>query len=156
MVTVNNLTRQTTPKLLFEEIANKILGKRYDLSIVFIGATRSQHLNKNFRQKDKPTNVLAFPLSDRQGEIFIDLGTAKKTARKFEQSLTFHLNFLLIHACLHLKGYDHGSTMESEEDRLIKALKLKDKKINESPNSHRSGHRHDLNSSSRLRIQKRK
>jgi len=156
MVSVNNSTKQKTPLLPYEQIANKILGKRYDLSIVFIGHKKSRTLNRTFRQKDKPTNVLAFPLNEEVGEIFIDLDTSKKTAKEFDQQYIFHLSYLLIHACLHLKGYDHGSTMEREEDRLIKVLKLKDKKANESSHRNRSGHRDSFHSGGRLRIQKRK
>lgn len=156
MVSTVNFTKQTLPDLPYEQIATKILGRRYDLSIAFIGSQRSRTLNRTYRNKDKSTDVLAFPVSDNLGQIFIDLDTTRKKARLFEHTFRFHVGFLLIHACLHLKGYVHGSKMESEETRLIKALNLQLTNTNESTHRHRSGYRNRHHPSGSLRIQKRK
>ena len=92
------------------EIKNKVLGNKYELSLVFIGSTRSRKLNLTYRDKDKPANVLSFPLTKSSGEIFIDLNKTK----------TFSTLHLFIHGLLHLKGMQHGGKMESEEQRLLK------------------------------------
>ena len=95
-----------------------VLGKDYDLSLVFIGNKRSQKLNKEYRDKDKPTNILSFPLENTQGEIFINLAFSKKHAKDFGRTEKNFVAFLFIHGLFHLKGYDHGSTMEKEEVKI--------------------------------------
>jgi probable rRNA maturation factor len=110
LLSIKNLTRSKAPKLPFEEIKNKVLGNKYELSLVFIGSTRSRKLNLTYRDKDKPANVLSFPLTKSSGEIFIDLNKTK----------TFSTLHLFIHGLLHLKGMQHGGKMESEEQRLLK------------------------------------
>ena len=103
---------------LLNAIKDKALGPDYELSLVFIGNKESQKLNREHRKKDKPTNILSFPLDEQTGEIFIDLKKCEEEAPSFERELPNFLVFLFIHGCLHLKGFDHGSTMESKEKSL--------------------------------------
>ncbi len=95
----------------FSKIKEAVLGKRYDLSVAFLN---SAQMRKAMRYKKDPavktSNVLAFPLSKTSGEILICKAAAKP----------YSIDFLFIHACLHLKGLKHGATMEREEDRLLK------------------------------------
>ena len=91
-------------------VKDAVLGKEYELSLVYCGNSLSHELNRVYRGKDKPTNVLAFPLSETSGEIFINL----------EHLDGFSVEKLLIHALLHLKGMLHGAKMESEEKRFLK------------------------------------
>ncbi|OHA89464.1 MAG: rRNA maturation RNase YbeY [Candidatus Zambryskibacteria bacterium RIFCSPHIGHO2_02_FULL_43_14] len=93
----------------FEKIKNKVLGSDYELSLVFASDTLTRRLNRTYRGIDKPTNVLAFPLSKTSGEIFINRTRAKP----------FSVKYLFIHACLHLKGMEHGDTMEQAEKKLL-------------------------------------
>jgi rRNA maturation RNase YbeY len=102
-------------KLPFEKIKDDILGKKFEVSIVLIGTTRSKFLNKTYRQKDYATDVLSFPFSKTSGEIFITPKIAEKKSKKFEMTFEEYLLFLVIHAFLHLKGYDHGVKMERHE-----------------------------------------
>ena len=111
-----NKTKGTLPRVPFVEIKNAILGRKYNLSLVFIGDKKSKDLNKTYRNKNKPTNVLSFPLDKNNGEIFITLSVAKKEAVKFHKSFTNFVGFLFIHGCLHLKGMEHGSRMERAEE----------------------------------------
>lgn len=97
-----------------------MLGEKYTLSLVFIGDKKSHSLNKKYRGKDKPTNVLAFPLSDEEGEIFINLDQVKREASSFEMNGSSFCAFLFIHGLLHLEGYPHGSRMEQAEKKLLK------------------------------------
>lgn len=110
--------------LPFEDMKNAILGPNYELSLVFIGSTRSRTLNLKFRGKDKPTNVLSFPLSDNEGEIFICPEIAKKEAPAFGMNGDAFMAYLFIHGCLHLKGYRHGSKMDSAERTYTKRFNL--------------------------------
>jgi len=103
-----NQTKRPQPRGPFLKLKEKVLGKSYELSLVFVGKATSHKLNALYRDKDKPTNVLSFPLSKTSGEIFIDL------------SFTDHsVIFLFIHGLLHLKGMQHGATMEREEKKLL-------------------------------------
>ena len=147
MLTISNTTRKRLPALPFSDIADKVLGKKYDLSLVFIGHKKSRSLNRQYRDKDKPTNVLSFPYDKKSGEIFIDLAKVETELKKFDSTFTYHLGFLFIHGVLHLKGLDHGSTMEREEAKLTNAFLL-----NEKTNHHRTGHRHVAHPRRRLRI----
>jgi probable rRNA maturation factor len=105
---------------LFNEIKNKILGKDYDLSWAFITPKKIQKLNLTYRNLNRPTDILAFPLSKKEGEIYICLSEAKKEAKKFDRDFENFVPFLFIHGCVHLKGYDHGSTMELIEAKFRK------------------------------------
>ncbi len=113
-LTITNTTKSTLPRVPFADIKNKILGETYALSIVFIGEKKSRELNFTYRQKDKPTNILSFPLDKKTGEIFICL---KKLG-------DYTVSYLLIHGCLHLKGMEHGSTMDRAEKKWLEILQL--------------------------------
>lgn len=118
------LTKGKLPRLPFLDIKNAIVGPDYELSVVFIGDKRSADLNRIHRGKDKPANVLSFPLSKTEGEIFLNPKRARKEAGKFGDSYKQFLAYLFIHGLLHLKGFDHGSKMESEERRFRKQFGL--------------------------------
>ena len=85
------------------------MGKKYELSIVFCGNMFSQRLNRAYRGKNTPTNVLSFPLSENSGEIFINLSFLKG----------FSVRQLFIHGCLHLEGMTHGAKMEKLEHQIF-------------------------------------
>lgn len=119
----NNLTvirkKGLIPSIPYLPIKEKILGKKYDLTIIFCSPKESQERNKIYRDKDYPTNILSFPLSQEEGEIYISLSTVRRDAKKFEMSYNKFLHLLVIHGILHLKGLDHGSTMEKLEDTYL-------------------------------------
>ncbi len=101
-----------------------ILGKKYELSVVFCGNGLSKRLNRTYRDKDVPTNVLSFPLSKNSGEMIIDLKKTRKDAPDFEETFETFVGHLFIHGLLHLKGFDHGRTMESKEQRFRKMFHI--------------------------------
>jgi probable rRNA maturation factor len=109
----------TIPSMPFLPIKEKLLGKNYSLTIVFCTPKESQEKNKAYRGKDYPTNILSFPLSKNEGEIYISLSTARKDAKEFDMSYDQFLHLLIIHGCLHLKGHLHGSTMEKLEEKYL-------------------------------------
>ena len=104
----------------FQSIKNRVLGKNYELSLVFVGNSDSQKLNKKYRSKNKPTNVLSFPIEKNVGEIFICIPVAKKEAMNFERSLNNFIALLFIHGLLHLKGMKHGKIMDKAEEKFRK------------------------------------
>ena len=120
MFEITNKTRQRTPRLPFFDLKKIVLGSSYELSLVLIGSHKSRTLNKKHRGKDKPANVLSFPLDKKNGEIFIDLSQAKIESRKCGESYTDFVALLFTHGLFHLKGLRHGSTMESAERKVLK------------------------------------
>ncbi len=118
--TIVERSRIKKPRLSFKKIKEDILGSDYSLSLVFIGDTISRRLNRKYRNRNKPATVLSFPLSPKEGEIFIDLRKARDEARRFNMSFREFVAYLFIHSTLHLKGMQHGCTMEKEEKRLLR------------------------------------
>lgn len=121
-VTNTSKTRLPVSGRVFKSIKDKALGKKYELSVAFVTPKESHAINKASRKKDKPTNILSFPLGKQSGEIIICPKVAKKEAPDFERTYTNYLLFLFIHGCVHLKGFDHGSRMEAEEQKVRKAF----------------------------------
>lgn len=113
-----------TRGLPFHNMKKAVLGDRYTLSLVFVGNARSKELNKKYRGKDRPANVLSFPLGASEGEIFLNPLCAKKDAPSFERTPKKMLGLLFIHGMLHLKGLRHGSTMERAEKKFQKRFSL--------------------------------
>jgi probable rRNA maturation factor len=82
-------------------------------------------LNRKFRKKDKPTDVLSFPLGKKGpdgkfylGDIVIAVPVASRQARDKGHGLERELKLLALHGFLHLIGFDHGRGIEEEEARL--------------------------------------
>jgi len=99
-----------------------------------------RQLNRDFRGKDKPTNVLSFPMSDGAGpdgvpaplgDIVIAYGTVAREAAEQGKSIEQHLLHLVVHGVLHLLGYDHerpaaARKMESLETRILASFGIAD------------------------------
>ena len=121
---ITNTTRGKIPPVPFVSIQNVALGKDYSLSLVFIGEKLSARLNRSYRGKNKPTNILSFPLDKKtknragKGEIFITFPLVKKEAKLFGRKPENFIVFLFIHGLMHLKGMEHGSTMDRAEAKL--------------------------------------
>ncbi len=109
-----------SPDLPFCIAKEFILGKKYNLSLAFIPPKEAQLLNIQYRKKEYVPNTLSFPYSKTEGEIIICLSEAKKQYKKFSLSYEHYILFLFIHSMLHLKGYEHGSTMDSKEQYFLK------------------------------------
>lgn len=124
LVSIRNTTKGKLPRLPFVDIKNEILGKKYELSVVFCGNALSQKLNRIYRGKNKPTNVLSFSLEKTSGEIIIDLKKARKESDLFGEKFQSFVGYLFIHGLLHLKGLAHGRTMEAKEQRIRKMFDI--------------------------------
>lgn len=121
-VTIKNLTRLKTPRLPFKAIAQKLLPKKYDLSLVLCGDYLSKKLNSKYRKKNKPTNVLSFNLGKNTGEIFLNLRKAREESGRYQRKENEHVIFLYTHAILHILGFDHGGKMEELEKKTVSAI----------------------------------
>jgi probable rRNA maturation factor len=108
----------------YEKIKETVVGKKYQLSLVFVGSQKATTLNQQSRGKDYTPNVLSYPLTDETGEIFICPTIAKKEAHKFNLSYEGYVAYLFIHGLLHLKGYDHGDKMEKLEHKYVNVFNI--------------------------------
>jgi probable rRNA maturation factor len=114
------LKRPATPGVSFEKIARAALGPKYELSLVICGDDLARRMNREYRKKSYKPNVLSFPLSTTEGEIFLNVRKAEREARQFGVSVRERTALLFVHGCFHLKGLDHGAKMESAERKLLK------------------------------------
>ncbi len=135
-------------KSLLKEIISKTsvakATKKIELSVLLTNDAQIQELNKNYRAKNKPTNVLSFPLLDGKkikngsfaktkfvgdelalGDIAIAYQTVLKEAGEQNKTFEDHLTHLLTHSLLHLIGFDHIRKSDAEimENLEIKILK---------------------------------
>ena len=117
-ISLINETSATLPRVAFRAMAQAALGKNYQLTVIFTTPARMKKLNTIYRDIEKPTDILSFPVSEKEGEIYLCLPEARKEAKKFDRKYENFLSFLFIHGCVHLKGHDHGATMERIEARL--------------------------------------
>ena len=118
-VAIKNLTRRrTASRVVFTKIAQTIL-PGWDISLVFVGATKARALNKQLRGKDYIPNVLSYALGDKNCEIIICLSEAAKQAPSFQLPASSFQLLLFIHGVLHIKGWVHGARMETCERTLL-------------------------------------
>ena len=116
-------TRKSDIRRVLQDAAAS-LGIEGDLAIVFAGDALLRRLNRDFRGKDKPTDVLSFPSQDKDmglGDIIISVDTARVNAARFGRTLDRELEVLALHGLLHVLGYDHetdNGEMEALEKRL--------------------------------------
>ncbi len=108
-----------------------------ELSVVFAGDGLLHELNRTYRDKDRPTNVLAFPQPPVSatgpttvllGDVIVSLPTAASEAEALGQSLEVRVLYLLVHGLLHLLGHDHEGAaadrrrMETLEQEILAYL----------------------------------
>jgi probable rRNA maturation factor len=113
-----------TPDHLDEEILDE-MSERGLFSLVLVSDRQIRTLNKDWMGKDKPTDVLSFPLELdpppspelpwEVGEIVISLQRAQQQARDYGHSFERELAFLFVHGMLHVLGFDH-MTPDEEKD----------------------------------------
>ncbi len=121
---ITNTTKGRIPVLPFFKMKELALPKNYTLSLVIVGDTRSQRLNEQYRGKNYIPNVLSFPLDKYTGEIVLNLRQARREHAAREESYEYFVALLIVHGMLHLKGMQHGSTMEKREQQLLSKLNI--------------------------------
>lgn len=96
--------------------------RSFELTIRIVDNQESQTLNHQYRNKDKPTNVLSFPFElpdgielDLLGDLVICAPIVEQEAKQQNKPLIAHWAHMIIHGCLHLLGYDHINDNEAEE-----------------------------------------
>jgi probable rRNA maturation factor len=104
-----------------------------ELSILFVDDKQIQELNYQYLGRNKPTNVLAFPMREGQfsslhphllGDLVISTHTAKRQSNQFGLSRMEMVTLLMIHGILHLIGYDHEKTKKEARAMALKQREL--------------------------------
>jgi len=98
------------------------------LELIFVDNVTIASINKEYRGKDTPTDVLSFPLEDMGmgllGSVVISLDMAKAKSDEFGHTLEDEVSLLFIHGLLHLLGYDHevddGQMREKEKEIILR------------------------------------
>lgn len=133
----NTAIRET---LAWVELPDALLSRKLEVSVVMANDDLLRTLNREYRRKDKPTNVLSFPQYEHFGEesslppesepvclgdILLSFETIRREASEKKIPLADHTIHLMIHGTLHLLGYDHESDEETEsmQDTEISIMK---------------------------------
>ncbi|MBM2818185.1 MAG: hypothetical protein HW401_775 [Parcubacteria group bacterium] len=111
-------TNPSIDGLVFANMKDEVLGKDYELSLVIIGKDEIRRLNNSHRKMNEATDILSFPLSKKEGEIFLCPEIALEESPRFGRSYENFIKYLFIHGLVHLKGFKHSSRMESKEKRI--------------------------------------
>ncbi|MCX6112611.1 MAG: rRNA maturation RNase YbeY [Proteobacteria bacterium] len=98
-----------------------------ELSITLVKDATIKKMNKKYRGKNYPTDVLSFStapdfpvVTNYLGDIFIGVNTAKRNASLYGISFEDELVTLLVHGILHLSGYDHEDTSDQEAEKMMR------------------------------------
>jgi probable rRNA maturation factor len=128
---INNLTNSKIDAKSFSQVAKKVLSsenrKTETISLAFVNKEEIKKLNKEFRKKNKPTDVLSFALKEKKylGEIVICPEVVKNNAAKYGVSVKNEMLKVFVHGILHLCGYDHEKSakgakeMENLEEKYL-------------------------------------
>lgn len=103
-----------------------------EVSITFTDNVKIKELNAEYRNKDKVTDVLSFPIYDEDdiggkvvlGDIVISLERAKEQAEEYGHSFEREVAFLCVHSMLHLLGYDHEESKAQESEMFAIQKKI--------------------------------
>src|ERR1700761_6945041 len=114
--------------------AKSAAGLHGEVSVLLAGDATIRTLNRDYRKKDKATDVLSFPVGDfhgdapkQAGDLAISLETAQRQAEEHGHSLQIEVKVLMLHGLLHLAGYDHETDrgqMARKETALRKEFDL--------------------------------
>lgn len=126
---INNQRKIKLDWEIFREFAEKAIGKideaeNKSVTVAFVSDRKMRALNKDFRAKDKTTDVLSFPFEadefdfekDFLGDVVISLEQAERQAAENDLTLESEVKQLILHGVLHLCGYDH-ETDDGEMNR---------------------------------------
>lgn len=130
-VLINNRQKKSKLNLRrIRSIAEEVMrfegqSEQTELSVVFCDDDFIQKLNDQYLGKNRPTDVLSFPMEEDDfdndvkmlGDVVISIETAERQAAKMRHSIGHEVVFLLIHGLLHLIGYDHA-TNKTEMNRM--------------------------------------
>ena len=121
-------------ELFILRVLDRLGKKNWEVSVLFCSNRYIKSLNAQYRNKDEPTDVLAFPLGEKNpagiylaGDIVISLDALEENTRYFDVPSGDELRRLLVHGILHLSGMDHatnkaGEPMLETQEEILAAL----------------------------------
>ncbi|EIJ78916.1 putative metal-dependent hydrolase [Bacillus methanolicus PB1] len=127
-------------ELLLFAARNEQLEGDCELSVTFVSNERIREINREYRDKDRPTDVISFAMEELGngeveligadiprvlGDIIISVPKAREQAEEYGHSFMRELGFLSVHGFLHLLGYDH-ETEEQEKEMFSRQRKILD------------------------------
>jgi len=100
---------------------------RADVALRVVGAAEGRRLNKIFRKRNTPTNVLSFSYGDGSGDVVLCHPVIAREAKAQRKTLRAHYAHLVVHGLLHLRGHDHqraraAARMQRAEARILRRL----------------------------------
>ena len=130
---INQLTQEEINEI--EKLLNYTAEKENvqdgsELSVTFVSNERIQEINREYRDKDRPTDVISFALEEMGegeleivgdgiprilGDIIISIPKAREQAEEYNHSFMRELGFLAVHGLLHLLGYDHMNEQDEKQ-----------------------------------------
>ncbi|WP_418640344.1 rRNA maturation RNase YbeY [Sulfurimonas sp. ST-27] len=129
MIDIDNKTSFEVNNTLLQKIALSMTDK--DIELVITANDEIRQINKEYRNIDKPTDVLSFPYEEMPmsplGSIVVSYDFVREKAAEFKHTQEDEFTLLFIHGLLHLLGYDHetdNGQMREEEERLINEFQL--------------------------------
>lgn len=140
----------------YEEIVKKVIAKCYEeenlldskliITITFTTPEEIHKINKEYRQVDRPTDVLSFPMFEKDeldekiksgdfpyedvlGDVIISIEKVREQAEEYGHSFERELSYMLVHGFYHLMGYDHieeedKKIMRPKEEKILNELKI--------------------------------
>ena len=100
---------------ILEFAAQKIGKEDKEMAVTFVTNERSHELNLEYRDTDRPTDVISFEFDTYIGELFISIDKAREQAEEYGHSFEREMGFLAVHGFLHINGYDHYTPEEEKE-----------------------------------------
>lgn len=138
-----NTVKKVTEKCFKEE---KIEDSKLIITITFTTPKEIQKINKEYRNIDKPTDVLSFPMFEKEeldlkiknnnficqdvlGDIVISIDKVREQAEEYGHSFQRELSYMLVHGFYHLMGYDHikeedKKIMREKEEKILQSLEI--------------------------------
>ena len=153
----SHVRRVTFDQARLDRLARAILSSvgeaSAELGIMFVGDQRMRSLNRQYRGKDRTTDVLAFAMREAPrssagllGDVVIAVPTAARQAKQGQRSLDEELTVLLVHGILHLCGYDHERSekearrMHRRERMILRSLARLPKRVNRTHHASHNTH----------------
>jgi len=125
MIYLNQLTESGILKKDLLKYLNKIRNlfkiQKRDLSVTLCTNAFIKKLNKKYRHKNKPTDVLSFAMQDKKmlGDIIVSVPLAKKNSKLYGTNLLEEIVFLVVHGIIHLLGFNHQIKRDAKKMQAL-------------------------------------
>lgn len=128
MIIFSNLTKEKIGTSIFEKLGKEILREEgvkdsEDINCIFTGNKHIKRLNRKYRERNVPTDVLTFSFTEGEGseyrkglfgDIYISIEMAQDNAKKYGHNFNEEIKLLFVHGMLHLLGYDDKNESDKE------------------------------------------